>query len=94
MSAGGKRPCEAELGVTVPRKGVPAYWLILGMGKGRTVSFKGMFKSIKICLEMPLVLYTVKSAPYGLQHSQKSLHLSLQGGWFGVATTLSLKKKP
>lgn len=29
VSAGGKRPCEAELRVTVPRKGAPACWLIL-----------------------------------------------------------------
>lgn len=64
----------------MPRKGAPACWLILRMGKGRAASCKGMFKSIKICLEMPLVLYTAKSAPYGLQHSQKSLYLLLQGG--------------
>lgn len=82
-----------ELRVTVPKKGVPACWLILGTGKGSTASCMGMFKSIKSCLEMPLALYTAKSVPYGLQHSQKSLYFSLQGGWFGVSTTLSPKKK-
>lgn len=52
-----------------------------------------MFKSIKICLEMPLVEYTAKSAPYGLQHSQK-IPLPFTAGQLGASTTLSLKKKP
>lgn len=65
VSFGGKRPCEAELRVTVPRKGAPACWLVLGIGKDRTASCKGMFKSIKICLQMPLALYMAKSAPCG-----------------------------
>ena len=61
----GKRPYEAGLGVTVPRKGAPACWLILGMGEDRTASCKGMLKSIKTWLQMPLVLYTAKSGPCG-----------------------------
>lgn len=42
---------------------------------------------------MTLVEYTAKSAPYGLQHSQK-IPLPFTAGQLGASTTLSLKKKP
>lgn len=63
MSVGerGKRPYEAELSVTVPRKGAPACCLILGTGEDRTASCKGMLKSIKTWLQVSLVLHTAKS---------------------------------